>query len=120
MGTFDIKKFLINEGMTKVSRDRKRHFLKESTGSGYDDFNEEWEDSEQEVDSEVLDALKRGYKTKSYSWVYDEEDPESTVIDSVTGMSSFVSRLTDDEYFDLCKELKDAGLMSKKLDEAAS
>ena len=33
MSTFDIKKFLINEGMTRVSRDRKR-LLKEAEESG--------------------------------------------------------------------------------------
>lgn len=49
MGTFDLKKFLINEGMTLVSRDRKRILSEDQvedttkTGCFFDDNNPVWD-----------------------------------------------------------------------------
>ena len=51
MSTFDIKKFLINEGMTRVSRDRKK-LLKEAVPEGWTE--DEWEEYRSRKEAEKL------------------------------------------------------------------
>lgn len=119
MANFDLKSFMINEGLTRVSRDRKK--LVESIGYGYEDDFDEFEDHE--IDQELLSALEahsdaEGYGSlNGYSWFYNQGDP---IIDTVNGQSFKLSNATEDEETDLWLAITKAGWILNEDEESVS
>ena len=76
MSNFDIKSFLINEGMTRVSRDRKR-LLKESTANIADQDYEayrEWQ-KDNGWDDETINAAIEIWKQHPDMFAIELENP---------------------------------------------
>ena len=97
MSTFDIKKFLINEGMTRVSRDRKR-LLKEYFTTTVDGYELDSRNPE-----EVLDYVEKvyGYRpdpdsVEDFFNGYENEDVYDYFEDSGLELDD-----QDEEMFDL-------------------